>query len=84
MLNFKSIFNKHFPFFFFVSSGSAPKIDGHSAFVAEVKRSLPPEKSLELFQTISRYKKTDNYDNLAVKVVGLFKDNFNLLGSKFT
>lgn len=65
-------------------SGSAPRSAGHSAFVAEVKRSLPPEKSAELFQTISCYKKTDNYDNLVVKVLGLFKDNVNLLASKFT
>lgn len=67
-----------------MSSASAPRSDGHSAFLAEVKRSLPPEKSVKLFQTISYYKKTDNYDNLVVKLLGLFKDNINLLVSKFT
>lgn len=64
-------------------SGSVAKRDSHSAFVAEVKRSLPPEKSVEFFQTISSYRKTDNYENLAVKVAGLFKDNLSLLVSKF-
>lgn len=90
MLNFRSIFNKHFPSFLFwcfcrsVSSASVPRSDGHPAFLAEVKRSLPPEKSAELFQAISCYKKTDNYDNLVVNFLGLFKDNINLLVSKFT
>lgn len=78
-LNLKSIKN---PLFFFFLAGSIPKRDHHSAFVAEVKRFLPPEKSVELFQTISSYKETGDYDKLAVDVVGLFKDNVNLLVSK--
>ncbi|XP_011619108.1 regulator of telomere elongation helicase 1 [Takifugu rubripes] len=60
-------------------TASVPRSDGHPAFLAEVKRSLPPEKSAELFQAISCYKKTDNYDNLVVNFLGLFKDNVNLL-----
>lgn len=71
---------KSFSSFF---SGSVAKSDGHSAFVAEVKRSLPPEKSLQLFQTISCYKKTDDYEKLVVDVMDVFRDNFNLLVSKF-
>lgn len=67
-----------------MSSASALKSDGHSGFLAEVKKSLPPEKYVKLVQTISCYKKTDNYDNLVVKLLGLFKDNVNLLVSKFT
>lgn len=63
-------------------AGSVPKSDHHSSFVAEVKRSLPPEKSVEFFQTISCYKKTDDYDKLAADVAALFKDNFSLLVSK--
>lgn len=37
---------------------------------------------MQLFQAISCYKKTDDYDKLAVDMVDLFKDNFSLLVSK--
>ncbi|CAF91262.1 unnamed protein product, partial [Tetraodon nigroviridis] len=56
-------------------TGSVPSGDRHSAFVADVKRSLPPEKSVELFQSIRCYKNTDDYDKLAADVAALFKDH---------
>lgn len=50
--------------------------------MAEVKRSLTPEKTAELFQTISCYKQTDDYAKLAADVGALFKDHLSLLVSK--
>ena len=67
--------------FWIFLAGSVAKCDLHSAFIAEVKRSLPPEKSAELFQFIHCYKETDDYDRL-VDVAALFNGNFNLLVSK--
>ncbi|XP_068605781.1 regulator of telomere elongation helicase 1 [Brachionichthys hirsutus] len=63
-------------------TGSASKTDAHSAFLADVKKALGPEKSARLFRTVCGYKKTDDYDALVATVVSLFTErdeDFGLL-----
>ncbi|KAM7412359.1 hypothetical protein PAMA_022037 [Pampus argenteus] len=63
-------------------TGSAPKNDVHSAFLADVRKALEGERSAQLFQAIRNYKTTDNYENLMTTVVSLFTEkdeHFSLL-----
>ncbi|KAM9785914.1 regulator of telomere elongation helicase 1 [Neosynchiropus ocellatus] len=62
------------------------KKKGPAAFLADVKRALAPEKSARLFEAISNYKKTDDYENLVSIVVSLFteKDEHFQLLTRFT
>ncbi|XP_076596702.1 regulator of telomere elongation helicase 1 isoform X1 [Chaetodon auriga] len=55
-------------------TGSAPKSEVHTTFLADVKKALGEEKSAQLFQAIYSYKKTDNYENLVTIVVSLFTE----------
>ncbi|XP_020485971.1 regulator of telomere elongation helicase 1 isoform X2 [Labrus bergylta] len=62
--------------------GSAPKSEVHTAFLADVKKSLGAEKSSQLFQAVLSYKKSDSYENLVSTVVSLLTErdeDFNLL-----
>ncbi|KAM9342686.1 regulator of telomere elongation helicase 1 isoform 2-T2 [Pholidichthys leucotaenia] len=65
-----------------VHSGSSSKSEVHAAFLSDVKKALGAEKSAQLFQAITSYKKTNNYEDLVTTVVSLFTErdeNFGLL-----
>ncbi|KAF7658691.1 hypothetical protein LDENG_00009250, partial [Lucifuga dentata] len=64
------------------TSESAEKTKAHTLFLAEVKKALGAEKSLELFQAVHCYKKTENFENLVSSAVSLFTEkdeDFHLL-----
>lgn len=55
-------------------TGSAPKSDVPTTFLADVKKAVGAEKSAQLFQAIQSYKKTDSYEDLVSTVVSLFTE----------